>query len=208
MLEYLTARLKYQFNATKYPSYLQKIEDANKNTTTIHYNSEGTESVEDTHGHTVSFKYSASTHHLSTLKDALGRTWEFTDNSSNELESVKDPDGNKSKYTYESERLKQIEDPDGHLIELRYDTYGRIKEIRHVVNGSASTAGTKDVITTFKYELPAKSSLACPSTPSPTIGDTEVVSPNGSPEGKAAGADVAKFATGGADMIMFDNKEV
>jgi uncharacterized protein (TIGR02118 family) len=30
----------------------------------------------------------------------------------------------------------------------------------------------------------------------------------GSPEGKAAGADVGKFATGGADMIMFDNKEV
>jgi uncharacterized protein (TIGR02118 family) len=29
----------------------------------------------------------------------------------------------------------------------------------------------------------------------------------GSPEGKAAGADVAKFATGGADMIMFDTRE-
>lgn len=30
----------------------------------------------------------------------------------------------------------------------------------------------------------------------------------GSPEGKAAGADVARFATGGADMIIFDTKEV
>jgi uncharacterized protein (TIGR02118 family) len=30
----------------------------------------------------------------------------------------------------------------------------------------------------------------------------------GSPEGKAAGADVAKFATGGADMIMFDTTQV
>jgi uncharacterized protein (TIGR02118 family) len=30
----------------------------------------------------------------------------------------------------------------------------------------------------------------------------------GSPEGKAAGADVATFATGGADMIMFDTTEV
>jgi uncharacterized protein (TIGR02118 family) len=29
----------------------------------------------------------------------------------------------------------------------------------------------------------------------------------GSPEGKAAGADVGKFATGGADMIMFDTGE-
>jgi uncharacterized protein (TIGR02118 family) len=30
----------------------------------------------------------------------------------------------------------------------------------------------------------------------------------GSSEGKAAGADVAKFATGGADMIIFDTSEV
>ena len=30
----------------------------------------------------------------------------------------------------------------------------------------------------------------------------------GSAEGKAAGADVGKFATGGADMILFDTKEV
>jgi hypothetical protein len=30
----------------------------------------------------------------------------------------------------------------------------------------------------------------------------------GSPEGKAAGADVAKFATEGADTIMFDTREV
>jgi uncharacterized protein (TIGR02118 family) len=30
----------------------------------------------------------------------------------------------------------------------------------------------------------------------------------GSPEGKAAAADVAKFATGGVDMFLFDNREV
>jgi uncharacterized protein (TIGR02118 family) len=30
----------------------------------------------------------------------------------------------------------------------------------------------------------------------------------GSAEGKAAGADVQTFATGGADMIMFDTREV
>ena len=29
-----------------------------------------------------------------------------------------------------------------------------------------------------------------------------------SPEGQAAGGDVAKFATGGADMLMFDNADV
>jgi len=30
----------------------------------------------------------------------------------------------------------------------------------------------------------------------------------GSPEGQAAGADVATFATGGADILLFDNREV
>ena len=30
----------------------------------------------------------------------------------------------------------------------------------------------------------------------------------GSAEGKAAAADVQKFATGGVDMILFDNREV
>ena len=29
-----------------------------------------------------------------------------------------------------------------------------------------------------------------------------------SPQGQAAGADVAKFATGGADLLMFDNADV
>jgi uncharacterized protein (TIGR02118 family) len=29
-----------------------------------------------------------------------------------------------------------------------------------------------------------------------------------SPDGKAAGADVQKFATGGAEMFLFDNREV
>jgi RHS repeat-associated protein len=198
-LEYITARVKYQFGSTKFPSYLLKIEDANKNTTTFHYNSEGTESIEDTHGHTVSFKYSPTTHHLSTIKDALGRTWEFTDNSSNELETTKDPDGHKSKYTYEGERLTQIEDPDGHLIELRYDSYRRLKEIRHVVNGTATTPGTKDVITTFAYTLPATSSLECPPG---TIGSTEVVSPDGSPEGKADSS-----STGHKTFYCFNNQD-
>ncbi|MCK1743705.1 EthD family reductase [Bradyrhizobium sp. 139] len=30
----------------------------------------------------------------------------------------------------------------------------------------------------------------------------------GSPEGKATGADVPKFASGGADLLIFDTKEV
>jgi RHS repeat-associated protein len=184
VLEYLTARLKYYFNNNKHPSYLQKIEDADKNTETLHYNSEGISSIEDTHGHTITFKHEkAAGEYVSSIKDALGRKWEFTHNAKGQLEAVKDPDGHKSKYTYnEADNLTQIEDPDGHLIELSYNWFNGISEIRHVVNGTASKAGTKDVITTFEYNKPAKSSLECPSG---TVGDTEVVSPNGSPEGKA-----------------------
>jgi RHS repeat-associated protein len=185
VLEYLTARVKLYFDSNKFPSYLQKVEDANKNTETMHYASEGDASIEDTHGHSVTFKYNKTLETISSIKDALGRTWEFTDNSSHQLTNVKDPDLHQSKYSYTSGNLTQIEDPDKHLIELGYDASGKLTEIRHVVNGTASKAGTKDVITTFAYSRPATSSLECPTTPSPTIASTEVVSPNGSPEGKA-----------------------
>lgn len=182
VLEYLTARTKLYFDANKFPSYLQKVEDANKNTEKMNYNAEGDASIEDTHGHSVTFKYNKTLETVSSIKDALGREWSFTDNSSHQLTNVKDPDLNQSKYSYTSGNLTQIEDPDKHLIELRYDAWGKLTEIRHVVNGTASKAGTKDVITTFAYSRPATSSLECPAG---AIGSTEVVSPNGSPEGKA-----------------------
>ena len=199
MLEYLTARTKLYFDSSKFPSYLQKIEDANKNSETMHYNAEGDESIEDTHGHSVTFKYNKTLETISSIKDALGRTWEFTDNSSHQLTNVKDPDLHQSKYSYTSGNLTQIEDPDKHLVELSYDGYGRVKEIRHVVNGTATTAGTKDVITTFAYSFPATSSLGCPSG---TIGSTEVVSPNGSPEGKADSS-----AAGHKTFYCFNNHD-
>jgi RHS repeat-associated protein len=184
VLEYLTARLKYYFNNEKHPSVLEKIVDADGNTTTLHYVTEGLSSIEDTHGHTISFTHNKSGDYISSIKDALGRKWEFTQNSKGQVEAVKDPDGHKSKYTYnEALDLTQIEDPDGHLIELSYGSHNALTEIRHVVNGTVGTPGTKDVITTFNYERPAKSTLECPAPE--TIGDTEVVSPDGSPEGKA-----------------------
>lgn len=182
-LEYVTARVKYYFNNNKYPSFLQKIEDPNKNTETMHYNAEGISSIEDTHGHTITFTHEkAAGEYTSAIKDSLGRKWEFIHNSDGQLTAVKDPDGHESKYTYdEADNLTQIEDPDGHLIELSYGPHNAISEIRHVVNGTATSTGSKDVITTFNYERPAKASLSCPSG---SIGSTEVVSPNGSPEGK------------------------
>ncbi len=182
-LEYITARVKYYFNNNKHPSFLQKIEDANGNKETLSYNSEGISSIEDTHGHTIAFTHEkASGEYVSAIKDSLGRKWEFLHNSKGQLEAVKDPDGHKTKYTYgEADELTQIEDPDGHLVELSYGPHNAVTEIRHVVNGTATTVGSKDVITTFNYERPAKSSLSCPTG---SIGSTEVVSPNGSPEGK------------------------
>jgi RHS repeat-associated protein len=199
-MEYLTARLKYYFNNNKHPSYLQKIEDANKNIETINYTAEGISSIEDTHGHTLTLAHNKTTGYLASIKDALGRKWEFTQNASGQLETVKDPDLHKSKYTYNvADDLTQIEDPDGHLVELSYDSRFRITEIRHVVNGTATTAGSKDVITTFAYTFPATSGLSCPTG---TIGDTEIVSPNGSPEGSADSA-----STGHKTFYCFNNAD-
>jgi RHS repeat-associated protein len=200
-LEYVTARVKYQFDNSKYPSYLQKVEDANKNTTTMHYNSKGISSIDDTHGHSVTFNYNETTGYVTSIKDALGRSWAFTNNASKQLTTVTDPDLHKSTFSYEAETgdLKQIEDPKGHLIELSYDSLRRIKEIRRVINGTASKAGTQDVISTFAYVFPATSSLGCPAD---TIGDTEVVSPNGSPEGKAG-----SNSTGHKTFYCFNNRD-
>jgi RHS repeat-associated protein len=202
VLEYLTARVKYYFDSNKHPSFLQKIEDANKNTETMHYNAEGISSIEDTHGHTVTFTHEkAAGEYVSSIKDALGRKWEFAHNTKGQLESIKDPDLHKSKYTYnEADDLTQIEDPDKHLIELSYNWFNGVSQIRHVVNGTATTAGSKDVITTFNYTKPAKSSLGCPSPE--TVGDTEVVSPNGSPEGKADSS-----SSGHTTFYCFNNKD-
>jgi uncharacterized protein (TIGR02118 family) len=66
-----------------------------------------------------------------------------------------------------------------------------------------------------KYEL-SKGTVATPTGPSGfhliavlTFDNMAAVQAGfGSAEGKAAGADVAKFATGGADMLLFDTREV
>jgi uncharacterized protein (TIGR02118 family) len=66
-----------------------------------------------------------------------------------------------------------------------------------------------------KYEV-SKGPVGTPAGPSPFhliatlhFDDLAAVKAGfGSPEGKAAGADVVTFATGGADMIMFDNHDV
>jgi RHS repeat-associated protein len=201
-LEYLTARLKYEFD-NDLNSNLKKIIDANNNTTTLEYvefnpTEKGTKAIADTHGHTLTFTNNETTHLLSSIKDALGRKWSFAQNSEKKLTTVTNPDLKTVKYAYNTEgKVKEITDPNGNLIVLSYDSSGRIKEIRHVVNGTATTAGTKDVITTYKYELPAKSSLSCPTS---SIGDTEVVSPDGSPEGKVDSA-----ATGHQTFYCFNN---
>jgi RHS repeat-associated protein len=178
-LTYNTAQVKYEFNAE---GSLEKIVDQNGNTTKFHYNAEGkTSSVEDTEGHTLTYTYEGTNGDLSKITDALGRQWRFSEDSSNRLTLAEDPDGHELKYAYNSEgNLSQLTDPRGNLIELSYNSSGKVTQIRRVVNGTATTAGSEDVISTFAYAIPASESAACPAG---SIGDTTVVSPNGSTGG-------------------------
>jgi RHS repeat-associated protein len=180
-LTYTLSRVKYIFQ--KEGSLLEKIVDPNGNTTKFEYDGEGhLTKVTDTHGHVLTFTNEGHEHHTSKVKDGLGRVWEFFGNSSNQLTGMSDPDKHTLQYAYDEwGDLKQITDPDGHLIELSYNEEGRVTKIRRVVNGTATTTGNKDVITTFAYSLPANSELNCPEK---TIGDTVVVSPDGSPNGE------------------------
>jgi YD repeat-containing protein len=177
------SRVKYQF--TPETLRLEKIVDPNGNTTTFAYNGSGlTSSVTDTKGHVLTFKYEGPEGDLSSVKDALGRTWKFTQ-SGKQLTSMTDPDGHKLQYKYNTAgQLTQTTDPNGHLIELSYDkaeVTGKLTRVRRVVNGSEGTIGNKDVITTLSYAIPASGELSCPTG---SIGDTVIVSPNGSPNGE------------------------
>jgi RHS repeat-associated protein len=197
-LTYNTSRVKYEFAEA---GRLEKIIDPNGNTTTFHYNGEGkTSSVVDTHGHTVKYTYEGFEEDISAISDELGRHWKFAENSKDEVTSAGDPDGHELKYEYNShENLTQITDPRGHLIELSYDEEGRVSKIRRVVNGTASTPGSKDVITTYAYSIPVSGTVSCPTG---SYGDTKVVSPNGSPNGEANSK-----ATGHETFYCFNNQD-
>jgi RHS repeat-associated protein len=183
-LTYTLSRVKVQFEAET--ELIEKIIDPNGNTTKFTYayiNGEWeTKTVTDTHGHVLKYSYEGYNEELSSVEDALGRKWGFSQNSESQLTSMSDPDGHKLQYAYDEDGdLKQITDPNGHLIELSYDTSRRLTKIRRVINGTATTTGTKDVITTLAYAIPASSEAACPTG---SIGDTVIVSPNGSPNGE------------------------
>ncbi len=183
VLTYNESQIKYEFSEA---GKLQKIVDANGNTTTFTYNTEGRVStVTNSGGHKLTYKYkSTEKADLAEITDELSRAWKFTYNTTNQLTAVIDPDGHEYKFAYntEAENLTQITDPDKHLIELSYDSWSRLTEIRHVVNGTATKAGTKDVITTYSYAIPASKESGCPAE---SYGDTVVTSPNGSPNGEA-----------------------
>jgi RHS repeat-associated protein len=192
-LEYRAARLKYEFDNDNV-SNIKKIVDPNGNTTSLEYvefnpTEKGNASITDTHGHKLTFTNNGTTHLVSNIADPLGRKWSFTENSSKQLTSIKNPDGKEVKYGYDAEgRVNEVTDPDGHLTVMSYDSTTRVSQIRHVINGTATTIGTKDVITTFAYSIPASAEAKCPTEAEGTLGDTEVVSPNGSPEGKVNSA--------------------
>jgi RHS repeat-associated protein len=200
-LTYNTSLVKYEFAEA---GDLEKIVDKNGNTTTFHYGSEGkTSSVVDTHGHTVNFAYEGTSEeegNITKISDELGRHWKFSENSSRQVVGESDPDGHELKYEYnEQQNPKQITDPRGHLIELSYDEDERVSEIRRVINGTATTPGSKDVITTYKYSIPVSGSVSCPTG---SYGDTEVVSPDGSPNGEADSK-----ATGHKTFYCFNNQD-
>jgi RHS repeat-associated protein len=199
-LTYNTSRVKYEFAEG---GRLEKIVDPNGNTTTFHYNAEGkTSSVVDTHGHTVTFAYEGGEeeNYISKISDELGRHWKFSENSQDQISTASDPDGHEFKYEYNAQdNPKQITDPRGHLIEISYDSEERVNKIRRVVNGTATTPGSKDVITTYAYSIPVSGSVSCPTG---SYGDTEVVSPNGSPNGEADSK-----ATGHKTFYCFNNQD-
>lgn len=131
----------------------------------------------DTHGHVLNVAYNSTTGTVKSVTDSLGRTWGYTVNPTTDLlTATTDPDGHVTQYAYDSDDdLTQITDPNGNLTEITYDSYQLPTSIRRVVNGTATTQGSKDAVQSFAY---FQGTWDCP-TGSTAEGSTFVTDPDG-----------------------------
>jgi hypothetical protein len=152
-LTYNDTGIEWQFDNSE-NGFPQKIVDprGEKNTITMSYTASRLTKVTDTHGHELTLTREAGEpHRLTKIKGAGAEEWKYT-YSSGLLSEVKGPSGLEAKYTYSGPYalLQSITDPGGITV-VSYDENARVTSLRHVVNGTISTVGTEDEITTFTY---------------------------------------------------------
>ena len=127
--------------------YLNKIKDANGNTTKINYNAFGSnsgyriQSVRDQTGNLIGVSLNNS--FVGSITDPAGRTTTFT--SSNEkLSTISRPDGTSVQFGYNNDGLlTSITDVDGYRVEISYDGSNRQKVTQIVEIDANNNVGNK-----------------------------------------------------------------
>jgi hypothetical protein len=146
--------IEWKFNSLAYGAATE-IKDAGGegNTISLGYSSERLSEVKDTHGHTITVTREPTNHDITKLKSSTGESWAYT-YKEGRVETVTNPVGTKTKYTYytTSKMLESITDESGIWV-VAYDEQKRVSSLRKIVNGTIAKAGSEDEITRFTYSV-------------------------------------------------------
>lgn len=125
------------------------------NMLSLSYTSEELTGASDTHGHSLTMTRDPYSGYITKIESTTSEEWKYTYDENARLASYKGPEGHEAKYGYfnSDDFLKYIEDPDGTVV-IAYDEANRVTSVRKLVNGSISTPGSEDQVTTFAYDPP------------------------------------------------------
>ena len=135
--------------------FLHDVKDLNGNTTTLSYTGSPSltslTTITDAVGRTFTLTYNTS-HRVSKVADGSGQTMLFTYSSGN-LTSVTDPEGRVTTYGYgPSNLLTTVQDARGHTTTNGYDSSGRV----------ISQTDRRGKTTTFDYSTPGTTTITDP----------------------------------------------
>ncbi len=156
-LSYPATETEWNFDASEngFPQSIVENEGAG-NTISLEYDSSQLSHLEDSHGDVLEIPRVYAEGRVNKIEGSGAKDWSYGYNVNDELSSYESPEGEKTNYDYNGEgMLDEIQDPSGTYV-IEYDGLepARATSIRRLVDGTVSTVGSEDEITTFEYSGP------------------------------------------------------
>jgi YD repeat-containing protein len=156
-LTYPATETEWNFDASEngFPQSIVENEGVG-NTIHLEYDSSQLSHLEDSHGDVLEIPRVYAEGHVNKIEGSGAKHWSYGYNASDELSSYESPEGENTTYDYNGEdMLDEIQDPSGTYV-IEYDGLepARVTSIRRLVNGTVSTVGSEDEITSFEYTGP------------------------------------------------------